>query len=72
MGKEVPPHLKRSMVSGADEVDLVRSALDDTMCNAYNSLREVYLGRDEVPDMRTAAFVVAIEKIARAYMESGI
>ena len=40
--------------------------LDDTMRNAYNATREVRLSRPNVLDLRTAAFVVAIEKIARA------
>ena len=42
------------------------------MRNAYNATREVRLSRPNVLDLRTAAFVVAIEKIARAYAELGL
>ncbi len=51
---------------------LVRSGLDDTMCKAYREIHEVLHTRENVPDLRTAAFVVAIQKIARTYMEMGL
>ena len=69
VGKLLPDELRVSLVRGATELDLVRSGLDDTMREAYNQIREVYLGRERVPDLRTAAYVVAIEKIARSYKE---
>ncbi|GMV94254.1 MAG: glutamate dehydrogenase [Candidatus Hydrogenedentota bacterium] len=70
-GTSAPPHLKARITHGADEVDLVRSGLDDTMRRAYNEIRDVYLSRKEVADLRTAAFVVAIGKIARTLLEMG-
>ncbi|MCL4692346.1 MAG: Glu/Leu/Phe/Val dehydrogenase [Candidatus Hydrogenedentes bacterium] len=70
-GTSAPPHLKARITHGADEVDLVRSGLDDTMRRAYNEIRNVYLSRKEVADLRTAAFVVAIGKIARTLLEMG-
>ncbi len=72
VGKPVPEALKTRLTHGAIEIDLVRSGLDDTMREAYNQIREVYLSRENVPDLRTSAFVVAIEKIARAYLELGL
>jgi len=42
------------------------------MTRAYEEIREVLLTRDKVKEMRTAAYVVAVEKIARSYMELGI
>ena len=51
----------------ADELDLVRSGLDDTMRDSYNQIRDIYLERDAVEDLRTASFVLAIEKIASCY-----
>ena len=60
------------MKRGAEELDLVRSGLDDTMRRGYQEIREVRLSRQDVPDLRTAAFVVAIEKIALTYIEMGI
>ena len=71
VGKSVPAPLRRRLTHGADELDLVRSGLDDTMCQAYNEIREIFLSRDEIPDLRTAAFVVGVEKIARSYLEMG-
>ena len=72
VGKKAPEELVRPLLDGADEIDLVRSGLDDTMRAGYNATREAMLGRNEVPDLRTAAFVVALEKIARSYDEMGL
>ncbi len=71
-GRSVPTELRQRLTHGADEMDLVRSGLDDTMRLAYGEIREVYISRNDVPDLRTAAFVVAIEKIARTYQEMGV
>lgn len=71
LGRAVPPELAAKVKRGADELDLVRSGLDDTMRRAYQEIREVWHRRRGVPDLRTAAFVVAIEKIARSYLEMG-
>src|SRR5690606_30639054 len=62
----VPPELKAALTRGANEVDLVRSGVDDTMRTAYNQIREIYLTRSDIPDLRTAAYVLAIEKVARS------
>ena len=37
------------------------------MRESYKKIREVFNTKDEVKDLRTAAFVVAIETIARSY-----
>jgi glutamate dehydrogenase (NAD(P)+) len=70
-GKHVTAKQRRLIVHGADEVDLVRSGLEDTMINAYEAIHEKMLER-KLPDLRTAAFVSAIEKVAVSYMELGI
>lgn len=69
--ERVPADLARRVSQGANELDLVRSGLEDTMRLAYNEIREIFRSRPEVPDLRTAAFVLAIEKIARAYRDVG-
>ncbi len=62
----------RSMASrGADESDLVYSGLEETMINAYHQIREISI-RDGVDNLRTAAFINAIDKVAVSYMELGI
>jgi glutamate dehydrogenase (NAD(P)+) len=70
--KKVPDSFRKRLTTGADELELVRSGLDDTMREAYNQVRDVYHSRDKVVDFRTASFVVAIEKIAGTYMEMGL
>jgi len=68
----VPEDRKSALLSGADELDLVRSGLDDTMRSAYRDVREMFLNHKGISDLRTAAFAVAIEKIARSYQEMGL
>ena len=69
LGSPVPEHLARGLRSEVDELNLVRSGLDDTMRLAYQAMHDVWQGRDDIPDLRTAAYVIAIEKIAQYYTE---
>lgn len=62
---------KRRLAQGPDEVDLVNSGLEDTMIVAYNEIREIAKQHQGI-DLRTAAFISAIKKIATSYMELGI
>jgi glutamate dehydrogenase (NAD(P)+) len=71
-GQKVPDELAGPLSSGAREIDLVRSGLEDTMRIGYNNIRDMRRSRKNVPDYRTAAFVLALEKIAHAYLEFGI
>ncbi|MBI3090494.1 MAG: Glu/Leu/Phe/Val dehydrogenase [Candidatus Tectomicrobia bacterium] len=71
LGRPVPATQRARLMHGAEELDLVRSGLDDTMRQAYHDVREVFLSRNNIPDLRTAAFIVAIEKIALTYLEMG-
>jgi glutamate dehydrogenase (NAD(P)+) len=57
---------------GADEEDLVSSGLEDTMVRAYRGLRATVERFDGEIDLRTAAVVVAIDKIAACYEQQGI
>ena len=68
----VPQNIRNQLVTGADELDLVRSGLDDTMRNAYNEIREIYNSKEKVVDLRTAAFFLAIERIAKKYESMGL
>lgn len=60
------------MARGADERDLVNSGLEETMITAYEQIREVQKRLDGKADLRTAAFVNAIDKIAHCYKDLGI
>ncbi len=71
LGKPVPGTLQDKFIRGGEEIDLIRSGLDDTMRLAYQQIREALNTRKEIPDLRTAAFAVAIAKVARTYMEMG-
>lgn len=66
------PDFKAKYLKGADELELVRSGLDDTMRIAYQSMREVWHGRDDVEDLRTAAYIVAIDRVAKSYRAKGL
>jgi len=57
---------------GADEADLVNSGLEDTFVTAYHRLREIRNRHRGQADLRTAAFIDAIDKIAICYSDLGI
>ncbi|MCB0560875.1 MAG: Glu/Leu/Phe/Val dehydrogenase [Lewinellaceae bacterium] len=64
---------ERQMIGrGAEEIDLVRSGLEETMISSYNQIREVMKRKRKVEDLRTAAFVSAINKISSDYLSLGI
>jgi glutamate dehydrogenase (NAD(P)+) len=70
--KDVPEWMRNEIVRGANELDLVRSGLDDTMRAAYQELSEIRRSNEKITDLRTAAYVVAVNKIARSYFDIGI
>tara|TARA_B110000008_G_C16913033_1_gene541498 strand:+ start:219 stop:1448 length:1230 start_codon:yes stop_codon:yes gene_type:complete len=72
IGWQLTPDFKMKYLKGATELELVRSGLDDTMRGAYNDMAEVWRRRSDVPDMRTAAYLVSIEKVAGAYTAKGL
>ena len=61
-----------SLARGAEEQDIVNSGLEDTMIGAYNEIRAIRKREPKITDLRTAAFVNAIDKVARSYMELGV
>jgi glutamate dehydrogenase (NAD(P)+) len=60
------------ILHGADEVDLVYSGLEETMIGATHEIMNEWKNNPDIPDMRTAAYVVAINKVAITYAELGI
>lgn len=70
--KKVNTDDRDRLIRGASEVDLVHSGLEDTMIGAYLPIRDAWRKNKKIEDLRTAAFYVAIEKVATAYMELGI
>jgi len=70
--KKVREDERKFIVHGPDEVDLVRSGLEQTMIEATNEIMNVWRSTPGIPDMRTAAYVSAINKVATSYAELGI
>lgn len=60
------------VVAGPSEEDLVNSGLEETMSEAYAEIREIRRKHGDEIDLRTAAFISAIDKVAVAYNEMGI
>lgn len=71
-GKNLNEKQRQLIGRGADEVDFVYSGLEETMIESYHQIRAVKKEIPSIPDYRTAAFVVAIRKIAKAYESLGV
>jgi glutamate dehydrogenase (NAD(P)+) len=69
LGDKFPEKMREGFVKEADELNLVRSGLEDTMCEAYQEIREIWHSRDDVPDLRTAAYILAIGRVGHYYTE---
>jgi glutamate dehydrogenase (NAD(P)+) len=63
---------KEKYLKGADELELVRSGLDDTMRISYQAISKVWNEREDVKDLRTAAYLVAIGKVVASYRAKGL
>ena len=72
LGWTMSPDFKDKYLRGAGELELVRSGLDDTMRGAYQAMREVWHGRSDVEDLRVAAYIVAISRVAATYQSKGL
>jgi glutamate dehydrogenase (NAD(P)+) len=59
------------IVKGASERDLVNSGLEETMVTAYHQLNEMRKQKG-IKSLRTAAFILALDRIAISYTEMGI
>lgn len=70
-GKNLSPDERQSLIHGAREIDFVRSAVAESMIQAYEIMRRVARDR-KMPDLRTAAFYVAIDRVAETYKTMGI
>jgi glutamate dehydrogenase (NAD(P)+) len=66
------PEFKEQYLRGAGELELVRSGLDDTMRNAYQQMSQRWHSDSRVDDLRTSAFLLAIEKVAASYRAKGL
>jgi glutamate dehydrogenase (NAD(P)+) len=71
-GKELPAGIRADLFTETDELTLVRSGLDDTMRLAYQEISETFHEYPTVADYRTAAYVLALKKIATTYDYIGL
>ena len=71
-GKTISAADRERLSRGADEVDLVRSGLENTMIDSYQEVRDAKAQNKKIKDLRTAAMAVAISKVARSYESLGI
>ena len=63
---------RATLVQPPDELRIVNSGLEETMVTAYQEIRHTLRQQPAVQDLRTAAFLNAINKVAYAYQELGI
>jgi len=71
-GKRVPDRFRKKINGGASELDLVRSGLDDSMRQAFQEMRATREANKKITSYRMAAYVNAIRKIARSYLDIGV
>ncbi|MCE2835314.1 MAG: Glu/Leu/Phe/Val dehydrogenase [Chitinophagaceae bacterium] len=71
-GHRIEESARKKLVHGPDEVDLVYSGLEETMITATREIIECWKANPEIKDMRTASFVVAINKVGTIYGQLGI
>ncbi|VAX07231.1 NAD-specific glutamate dehydrogenase; NADP-specific glutamate dehydrogenase [hydrothermal vent metagenome] len=68
----VPDWIKEELVRGADEFDLVRSGLDDSMRLALQDIIDTRNRDNKIDDYRTASYVIALNKLSRSYIDIGV
>ncbi len=72
VGWTLSERFKQAFLRGADELELVRSGLDDTMRTAYQSMRALWHSDPRVTDLRMAAYCISIGRVAEAYRSKGL
>ena len=71
-GRQFTPEEVERVTHGASEEDLVNSGLEETMINSYHPIRQIWKQQQGKADLRTAAMIVAIDKVALSYAQLGI
>jgi glutamate dehydrogenase (NAD(P)+) len=69
--RELSPQDRELLCRVPDEIDFVRTALENTMTRSYQKIRDQWKSRG-LPDLRQSAYLIAVENVGRAYLESGI
>ncbi|MEE2774129.1 MAG: Glu/Leu/Phe/Val dehydrogenase [Pseudomonadota bacterium] len=71
-GQNFPESNRLKSTQGSSELDLVRSGLEDTMRNSYEAISKLWNESGEIPDLRTAAMMIAVHRVAQSYSSLGI
>jgi glutamate dehydrogenase (NAD(P)+) len=72
LGWTLSADFKARFLEGSDELALVRSGLDDTMRGAYQAMRALWHDGSGGEDLRMAAYMVAIGRVAQSYRSKGL
>ena len=72
VGKKFPASHLEKIIEGPTELDLVRSGLDDVMREGYQVISAKWSSDSRIPDLRTAAMMIALERIQDSYDSLGI
>ncbi len=72
VGAKFPEKHLAKIIEGPTELDLVRSGLDDVMREGYQVISAKWHSDDRIPDLRTAAMMIALERIQDSYKSLGI
>jgi len=72
VGKKFPKESLEKIIEGPTELDLVRSGLDDVMREGYQVISQKWHSDSRIPDLRTAAMMIALERIQHSYDSIGI
>ncbi|MDH3845957.1 MAG: hypothetical protein OES69_18600, partial [Myxococcales bacterium] len=70
-GKTLPPEDEALLLYAPNEIDFVRTALENTLAISYERIRTRWK-EQSLPDLRTSAYVGAIERVGSAYVQDGI
>jgi glutamate dehydrogenase (NAD(P)+) len=70
-GKSIDASKRALLLQGPREIDFVQSALAETMEISYQKIRTLR-GQKKIPDLRMAAYVLAIQRVAESYLSQGI
>jgi len=72
VGEKFDTEVFGQLVAGGKEEDLVNSGLEETMVSAYEQIRGIKAVHGDKIDLRTAAYVCALDKVAADYTQMGI
>jgi len=70
-GEEFTEEERDALIRGASERDLVLSGLEETMVTAYQDMNRTRKEKG-IQSLRTAGFILALERIAISYLDLGI